>query len=164
MRVALERLEAAVDQPVYSGDDITGLGKNVMTRKSLEHAVETYRFFINRYALGHLKQRLEILGMAANSPRATDCLKEHTDDPDWTLAQQILNGRTDIPGMLEDLRTSERAMAGSIAESKTRDDRRADRILDGSAPATTPVDDDTLVRLSRDAFDRMSQEIDSLLE
>ena len=135
-----------------------------MTRTSLEHAVETYRFFINRYALGCLKQRLDILGVTANSPRATDCLKEHTDDPDWTLAQQILNGRTDIPGMLEDLRASERAMAGSIEESKTRDDRRANRILDGSAPATTPVDDDTLVRLSRDAFDRMSQEIDSLLE
>jgi len=164
MRVALERLEAAADQPIYSGDDITGLGKNVMTRKNLEHAVETYRFFINRYALGCLKQQLDILGVSANSPRATDCLKEHTDDPDWTLAQQILNGRTDIPEMLEDLRASERAMAGSIEESKTRDDRRANRILDGSAPATTPVDDDTFVQLSRDAFNRLSQEIDSLLE
>ncbi|GIS61948.1 MAG: hypothetical protein CM1200mP2_41730 [Planctomycetaceae bacterium] len=72
MRVALERLEAAADQPIYSGDDITGLGKNVMTRKNLEHAVETYRFFINRYALGCLKQQLDIQGVSANSPRATD--------------------------------------------------------------------------------------------
>ena len=162
--MALERLESAADQPVYSGDDITGLGKNVMTRKSLEDAIETYRFFINWYALGRLKQRLEILGVAANSPQAADCLKEHTDDVDWTLAQQILNGRAHISGMLEELRASERTIAESIKESKTRDDQRANRILAGSAPPTTPADDDAFVRLSRDAFDRLSQEIDALLE
>ena len=164
MQVALERLEEAADQPVYSGDDITGLGKNVMSRKSLGNAVETYRFFINWYALCRLKQRLELLGVAANSPQANDCLQEHTDDVDWTLAQQILDGRADIPGMLEELRAGERTITESIKESKTRDDQRVNRIFDGSAPPTTPADDDAFVRLSRNAFDRLSQEIDALLE
>ncbi len=163
MQVAVERLEAAPQQSVYSGDEITGLGKNVMTRSSLEDAIETYRFFINWYALGRLKQRLETSGVAANGPQAAACLKENTDDPDWMLAQQILDGRGDIPGMLEELRASERTMAESIEKSKKKDDQRAIRVLDRSAPATTPAEEDAFVKLTRDAFDRLSREIDALL-
>ena len=55
-------------------------------------------------------------------------------------------------------------MAESIEESKKKDDQRAIRVLDGSAPATTPAEEDAFVKLTRDAFDRLSREIDSLLE
>ena len=100
----------------------------------------------------------------AAAERAADCLLADPDDPDWTFARQLLDGRTDIPAMLEELRAGERTMAESIESSKRKDDLRAARVFDGAVPASTPAEEDAVVRLSWDALEHLSHEIDALLE
>ena len=164
MRDALERLEAAPTQDIYTAADIDGLGKNFMTHSDLEEGVETYRDHINRFAFRGVKQRLEIGGVVASAPGAVDCLGQDPGDPAWTLASQILDGRTDIPEILEELRATERAMAENIEASKQRDDQRTSQIFGEAIPARTPAEDDAIVRLGWTAFEQISAEIDSLLE
>ena len=164
MQAALGRLEAAPQQAIYTVSDIAGLGKNLMTRGALEEAVETYRFFITWYALRAVKQRLETAGAKAAGPEGADCLREDPDDLGWTLARQLLDGRTDIPAMLEELRDAERRMAESVETSKRKDDERMARIFEGSVPASTPAEEDALVRLTWDAYEDLSREIDVLLD
>ena len=164
MQVALKRLEQAAEQPVYTETDIAGLGRNFMTRRALEDAIETYRFHINCSALHRVKQRLETAGVKAAAERAADCLLADPDDPDWTFARQLLDGRTDIPAMLEELRAGERTMAEQVESSKRKDDERMARIFGGSVTTSTPAKEDAMVKLNWTAFEELSREIDSLLE
>lgn len=164
MQAAVGRLEAAPEQAVYTVSDIAGLGKNLMTRAALEQALETYRCFINWYALRGVKQRIEMAGVRAADPGAADCLQEDPDDRGWTLARQLLDGRTDIPAMLQELRDVEQTMAKSVETSKRKDDERMTRIFGGSVPASTPAEEDALVRLTWDAYEDLSREIDVLLD
>ncbi|MED5448074.1 MAG: hypothetical protein VYA62_07625, partial [Planctomycetota bacterium] len=135
-----------------------------MTRSDLEEGVETYRGHITRFAFRGVKHRLETAGVVASSPGTVDCLGPDPGDPAWTLASQILDGRTDIPEILEELRTIERAIAVNIEASKQRDDQRTSQIFGGAIPARTPAEDDAIVRLGWTAFEQISAEIDSLLE
>ncbi len=163
MRDAIERLEAAPTQNIYTTDDIDGLGKNFMTRSDLEAGVETYRGHINWFAFRGVKQRLEAAGVGASSPGAVDCLGQDSENPGWSLARELLDGRTDIPEILEELRTIERARAENIEASRKRDDRRTAQVFGGAIPARTPAEDDAVVKLGWAAFEQISTEIDSLL-
>ena len=164
MQVALKRLEQAAEQPVYTETDIAGLGRNFMTRRALEDAIETYRFHINCFALHRVKQRLETAGVKAATVQAADCLLPDPDDSDWIFARQFLDGRTDIPEMLEELRAGERTMAEQVESSKRKDDERMARIFGGSVTTSTPAKEDAMVKLNWTAFEELSREIDSLLE
>ena len=164
MQEALRRLEAAETQPLYTEADIAGLGKNFLTRAGLEDAIETYGFHVNRYALHSVKQRLETAAVTAHAPQAADCLQPDPDDPDWTFARQLLGGRTDIPAMLEELKTAARTMAEQVENSKRKDDQRMAKIFGEAVPAGTSAQEDAMVKLNWTAFEQLSQDIDSLLE
>ena len=167
MQTAVERLESVDEQPIYTEADITGLGKNFLTRPALTDAVDTYRFHITGFALHAVKRRLEAAGLTAAAPQAADCLAADPDDSDWTFVLQLLdqpNNTPDIPAMLEQLRVTRRTMAERVERSKQKDDERAAKVFDEPPVASTPAAKDAMVRLTWEQFEQLSSEIDSLLE
>ncbi len=164
MQVALERLQRAAVQDFYCDHDIEGLGKNGMSRSAVDDGVKAYGFYIEWYALRGLKQRLETTGLTARCPAATALLEEPSDDPRWEHQRQLLAGRTDIALMLSDLQDRERKIAEDVFLSKSRDDQRGQRILEGYADTHASAAEDPFVQGTRAALDRLCREIETLLE
>jgi Domain of unknown function (DUF4954) len=146
MRDACRRLEAvAQSKAVYTEADVEGLGKNYLTEQSRRRAVEAYRFFVRYYALLGLCKRAAAADARPDGP----LLHAPGRDPCWEHQRQLLvgelgvrdvaSGLRELPGLLEQV-------ARQVEESRARDDRRGERILDDYAGAHPPAREDGCVR------------------
>jgi hypothetical protein len=145
MRAACRRLEAAPPgRPFYTEDDIDGLGKNILRVENIQPAIDAYRFHILHYALLGLLDRVKDNGSAP-----ADLLHVSSDLRPWEHQRQLLNEEWHFNDVREALRLLPEMLekvAHDVEQSKAKDDRRGQRILDDYAETHTLVADDVFVQ------------------
>lgn len=161
---ACRRLEGiATPRPVYTDQDIEGLGKNFLREPARQAALATYRALLLYDALLAFKARVE---HALDRHTALDALlHERSPNPAEERQRQVLRAHnlTDIAPCLRRLAEMSQDMAAAVEQSKTKDDQRHLLIL-ADKTSLVPARSDPLVQESWAATRRLQKEIELLLQ
>ncbi|MBL8796423.1 MAG: DUF4954 family protein [Planctomycetia bacterium] len=167
MRVARQRLEAvAPRREIYTDLDIPGLGKNFLLEKHRQAAVEGYGFHMAWYALMGLKERLEALLQQDARADWMQVLQHQGTDAGWEHQRRILVedlhahdpvvALAALPAMLE-------RIAREVERSKSKDDRRGQRIFEDYNQVHVLADRDAFVSETRQAMAAHAEATNRLL-
>jgi hypothetical protein len=111
---ALVRLDVEEVREFYTGRELKGLGKNVLTEEHRLKAIETYRFHMRLFALEHLDDEGSL--EETDSLPAAIIRSEFPDKP----SDDLLSIRAEM----------ERQVEEAIESSRSKDDRRGAAIID----------------------------------
>lgn len=135
---------------LYTGSDIPGLGKNFMTEQSRKSGIETYRLYIEYYALMRMLDRITALRETGDTGILQDIYERQTEDLEWEHARQVLAGETYILRSVGDnlsrLIDILALVSDSTFKSKERDDLRGGTIIPDYANVNTLAGDDSFIR------------------
>lgn len=148
---ARSRLMKASGKELYTSKEVEGLGKNYMSEKNRQRAVEAYTFYIRYYALLGLKRELEKPGL--NPER-------------WENERKLLDAEFPVADSKELLKTlvdQQEKIASDVQSSKEKDDRRGAEVIDDYDEAHKPAQEDSFVKETWAATARMKKEVQDLL-
>ena len=136
---------------VYTDRELNGLGKNYLTESHRWQAIAAYTFFIRQYALlGLLEQTADWLRFH-RAESVDKVLTTPTSDVRWEhqrlLLCEDLNLSDVVAGLRELPEMLESAGLG-VEQSKQKDDRRGEQIIDDYAQTHSPAYRDPIVRES----------------
>ncbi len=161
---------AAVDQvkPVYTGKDISGLGRNYLKEEKRLDAIETYGYFIEYYALCGLKSKID--GWILDVPPAdiARLCGEASDDAEWEFQRTILADEGYCERGVEEnllrLVAMQETIAQATEDSKQKDDDRGSKIITDYPDAHKPAAQDAFVRDIRAETEALKREIETLIQ
>lgn len=150
------------DGDVFTDADDPGIGKNFVTRAACQTAVEAYTEWIRLWVLRALWTQLRDANGGLPG-RLTDMEVFR-----WAAQEGILTLETDeegelVEGLLEELLRLEHAVAVAVEQSKSRDYRRASRILPGYADLVPLPNEDAVVRACWDRVRELELEVKDFL-
>ncbi len=166
---ARKRLEGAAEKKAYYTDrDIPGLGKNYMREESRQAAIDAYGFYIRYFALTGLAKRVKaVLDGAVSTPLDQLLQTPVDDDPVWEYQRQLLVsdelGVSDLAQALSELPYMLRKIARDVEESKAKDDRRGERIIEDYKVVHTPASEDSFVKRTYEQIEGLIEEVNQLL-
>jgi len=165
MKDARKRLEVKETQEVYTGKQISGLGKNTMSERSRQKGIETYTFYIGYYALLGLKRHLEALVQKGEVSQIPGLVERKSDCVRWEHERKILVEEfagKDLKTLLMDLVERQEKIADQVQSSKEKDDRRGAEVISDYSEAHPPASEDSFVRETRKATETLKQEVQRL--
>lgn len=134
----------------YTGTDIAGVGKNVVTRESLLTGIDTYSRYIELYCLTGLFRCCRGLCAEGRPNIGLTLLTEPTDDARWEHERKLLVAegfdRRTVHGNLERLAELVALTTQAVAFSKEKDDIRGRAIMDEYDAVHTAAAEDEFVR------------------
>ncbi|MBI3333100.1 MAG: DUF4954 family protein [Candidatus Omnitrophica bacterium] len=163
---ARRRLEVPQTKEVYTSKEIRGLGKNYLLEPSRSKGVETYTFYVRYYALLGLKRELEIGGASGSVDGAQSLLKAKSASPRWEHERRVLLEefpQGTLPELLKELIRMQERIARDVQTSKEKDDRRGAEVIEDYADAHKPAAEDSFVKETRAATEKLKKEVESLL-
>ncbi len=167
MRDACRRLEAVRQvKDLYIDRDIDGLGKNFMLETYRKPAIDAYWFYIRYYALLGLKERVRQLLDEGSGDGLNRILSTPTDAQPWEHKRHILHdelGVTDVISGLRELPVILEKVARDVEESKAKDDRRGQRIIDDYNDVHAPASADKFVKQTHEETRRLVSEVEELI-
>jgi hypothetical protein len=150
MREACSRLsDVELVREIYSERDIKGLGKNYLTEPHRVQAVNVYTFFIRYYALLGLLQQTGDWLDSHDTESVDDVLMLPTCDPRWEHQRLVLREDLNLPDVVEGLRDLPEMLENvgvGVEQSKQKDDRRGEHIIDDYSQTHSPAYRDPIVR------------------
>ncbi len=163
---ARDALQAVSDEKEYWTDrDIPGLGKNYLSEKNRQKAIETYTFYLRNYALAGLKRELAgRIEAGADVGRAE--LFEGDAESRWAHEREILLAEGPGDDFTADLReylTLQQEIADRVEASKEKDDLRGARIIPDYPTAHPPAAEDGFVIRTRAEYVALRSEIEELI-
>jgi hypothetical protein len=163
-----QKLRSAPRKDFYTDADIPGIGKNFMTRQSLEKGIEAYSHYIERYCLKGLFERCRKLQAAGTSIDGPALLSAPSDDPRWEHERLLLavNGFDQRPlkENLQRLAGLEELAARAIASAKEKDDIRGRAVMEDYDRVHTPAGEDGFVKETAATCEAIRREIAAFIE
>ncbi len=155
---ALKRLEAADGKEIYTSKDIAGLGKNYITERSRQKAIETYRTYLMYYA---------VYGVYTKA--YADGKVDINDTSDARFTHEMKVFKEYCPGMsVTDALTKYAEMEATIAEecevSKAKDDKRGARVISDYPAAHKPASEDKFVQQMKEKAITAKKNVAELLK
>ncbi|MBN2351499.1 MAG: DUF4954 family protein [Spirochaetales bacterium] len=164
MAAARDRLRGVKEtQPVYTGKDLAGLGKNYLTEEGRRAGIAAYEFYIEYYALSGLFDRLSGIGKTG----AASLYSQKTDDVAWEhrrafLAREGWNGRSVKENLLR-LASVLDKIAEDTFRAKAKDDERGARIVPGYDAAAAKAEADGFIRSTHAQMSEAKRKINMLV-
>jgi len=154
---------------IYLDRDIRGIGKNYLLEENRTKAIETYSFYIRYYALKSLKRVLDNLSDVTKKISESSFRKSIADnsisDPQWEYEKKILKNEglldTKLKQNMEELLSMEKKIAEDTEESKTKDDKRGNRIIKDYSSAHKPAPEDSFVKQTWEQYKILKEEIEN---
>jgi hypothetical protein len=149
----------------YTAQDISGLGKNVMTDRDRVRAVSAYEFYTRYYALLGLRGRVRDT-LAAGRDAAGLLTTAGEPDGEWEYQRQILVeecGLRSVADGLSMLADMALEVAKDCERARGKDDTRGVRIIDDYADVHPAADRDRVVRQAWEDADHIREEVSRFL-
>jgi len=149
---------------IYLDRDIRGIGKNYLLEKNRTRAIETYSFYIRYYALKGLKRVLDNLSDVTKKISESS-FRKALSNPQWEYEKKILKNEglldTKLKQNMEELLSMEKKIAEDTEESKTKDDKRGNRIIKDYSSAHKPAPEDSFVKQTWEEYKILKEEIEN---
>lgn len=159
--------ETIIVKDYYFESDITGIGKNYVTRQNLVKAIETYSLHIEQYCLDGLYKQCSMLLRNDIPVNENTILTTPTDNPFWKHQRDLCGSEGFFNRQLRDnlerfanlvSRSSQQVLA-----AKEKDDIRGRKISDDYDKVHTSANDDSFVRETLAHSMSLKEEIYSVL-
>jgi len=140
----------ATDKEYYTGTEIAGVGKNIITRKSIITGIDTYSRYIELYCLTGLFRFCRRLRGEGQSLDGGTLLSDPADDPRWEHERSLLFAEGfDCRSLHENLERLAELIAlttQAVASAKEKDDIRGRAIMGDYDAAHTAAAQDEFVK------------------
>ena len=150
----------------YTDRQIPDLGKNYMTEESRKTALDSYTAMIQYYALRGLLAEVQRLVSEGRKTEVGTLLTTPSDNLRWEHERRVLLAELPgiaIPTALQRLADMQDQLAKQVRDSKEKDDKRGERILDDYKEVHTPADQDKFVKQSAQAAQQLRLQVDALV-
>lgn len=155
------RLHADGGAPIFTDQEVRGLGKNFMQEFARQAGIKYYTFCLRYYALlGFKRELMRGVGAAA-------ALEDAPADPRWAHERRVLRheyAELNPKHLLGELASKLEQIAVETEESKRKDDQRGAKIIRDYQDAHTLARDDAFVKETHEFMRRQCAEIETLLK
>ncbi|MCW8131331.1 MAG: DUF4954 family protein [Planctomycetota bacterium] len=146
--------------PIYTEQDVKGLGKNFMQEFARVAGIKSYTFCLRYYALSGFKREL------LRGAKAADLLEGRAAGDRWAHERHLLQmeyAELNPKHLLGELASKLEQIAVETEESKRKDDQRGARVIRDYADAHILAKDDAFVKETCEFMRRECIEIEALL-